>query len=120
MDVGKSIKRAKGDGGALAPLCKTIQDRMAQWTEDNFQNFEEAMELIKEGAPVQYVRLYMEAVKMGIIKESNVNININMQQDYDDLQALVRTRMPVLPDRGLYTPYEEVKPIPVDIKKEEP
>lgn len=49
----------------------------------------------------------MEAVKLGI--EKNTNININRQKDRDDLQALVRSRI-TLPDSGSYVPYEKVKP----------
>ena len=58
----------------------------------------------------------MDAVKLGIIRESNVNVNVNInrEQDRENLQALVRTRI-TLPDKGTYTPYEEVKPM-----KEEP
>lgn len=89
-------------------MAKTVQDKMMHWTEDNFGYFEQTMELIREGAPVQWVKLYMEAVKLGITKESTINININRQQDRENLQALVRSRIPI-PDKGTYTPYEEVK-----------
>ena len=41
---------------------------MDQWTADNFEYFVQTMDLIREGAPVQWVKLYMEAVKMGIVK----------------------------------------------------
>ncbi|MBR2291695.1 MAG: hypothetical protein IJ868_05210 [Prevotella sp.] len=92
-------------------LAKTVQDRMAQWTDDQFGNFEESMELIREGAPVQWVKLYMEAVKLGIVKESNINITVSRQQDRENLQALVRTRIPAgLPQAApTYTPYVEIK-----------
>lgn len=105
IDLGKPVKRSSAKIGKLA---STVQGMMGQWTEENFSNFSETMELIREGAPVQWVRLYMEAVKMGIVKESNINININRQQDRENLQALVRTRIQ-LPDNGTYVPYEEVK-----------
>ena len=106
-DAGVPSRREKSK--AANALAKTVQDRMSQWADDNFQNFEETMTLIREGAPVKWVQLYMEAVKLGIIKESNVNITINRQQDRENLQALVRTRMP-LPESGQYTSYEEIKP----------
>jgi len=116
-DAGVPSRREKSK--AANALAKTVQDRMTQWADDNFQHFEETMEMIREGAPVQWVKLYMEAVKLGIIKESNINININRQQDRENLQALVRTRIP-LPDSGQYTPYEEIKPKEIaTIKKEE-
>lgn len=100
-------------------MAKTVQDQMMHWTEDNFTYFEQTMDMIREGAPVQWVKLYMEAVKLGIVKESNINIRIDRQQDHENLQALVRTRIP-LPERGSYTPYEEVaQPKPVAIEKEE-
>ena len=117
MDVGKDVRKGRG-GKALAKLSDTVQGMMCKWTEDNFPMFIETMELIRENAPVQWTRLYMEAVKMGIIKESNINININRQKDRDDLQALVRSRV-TLPDHGTYTPYEEVKPEPLPLRKEE-
>ena len=107
-DAGVPSRREKAKGAKM--LAKTVQDRMAQWTDDQFQNFEESMELIREGAPVQWVKLYMEAVKLGIVKESNINITVSRQQDRENLQALVRTRIPTgIPDKGNYTPYEEIK-----------
>ena len=80
------------------------------WTEDNFCYFEQTMAMVREGAPVQWLKLYMEAVKLGIVKESNINITVSRQQDRENLQALVRTRIPM----GLsqaeprYTPYVEI------------
>lgn len=108
---------------ALVKLSDTVQGMMGQWTEDNFVQFEETMKLIKDGAPVQWVKLYMEAVKLGIEKNTNINININRQKDRDDLQALVRSRIS-LPNSGNYTPYEEIKPkelepLPMPNKEEE-
>lgn len=124
------MKRDLGPDGrrgsrAMIKLSETVQGMMGQWTEDNFGQFEETMRLIKEGAPVQWVKLYLEAVKLGIEKNTNINININRQKDRDDLQALVRSRVP-LPEKGNYVSYEEVKQqdieaeqLPVSIKQEE-
>lgn len=96
-------------------MAKTVQDQMMYWTEENFSYFEQTMEMIREGAPVQWVKLYMEAVKLGLDKTTNINININRQQDRENLQALVRSRIPSLPSSSKttyaapeYTPYEEV------------
>lgn len=115
-DAGVPSRREKSK--AANALAKTVQDRMSQWADDNFQNFEETMTLIREGAPVKWVQLYMEAVKLGIIKESNVNITINRQQDRENLQALVRTRIS-LPESGQYTPYEEIKPKEIVMRERE-
>lgn len=112
MDVGKDVRRTKG---TIVKLADTVQGMMDRWTEDNFANFCETMELIREGAPVQYARLYMDAVKLGAVKQSNINININRQQDRENLQALVRSRIS-LPEDGSYTPYEEVKPSSLPLK----
>lgn len=119
-DVGPDGRRGSK---AMVKLSDTVQGMMSQWTEDNFSQFEETMKLIKEGAPVQWVKLYLEAVKLGIEKNTNINININRQKDRDDLQALVRSRIP-LSDKGSYVPYEEVKPkelepLPMPNKEEE-
>lgn len=99
-------------------MAKTVQDKLMHWTEDNFGYFEQTMDMIREGAPVKWVQLYMEAVKLGIVKESNINININRQQDRENLQALVRTRVSAaLPQSPpTYTPYVEVAE---PVKKEE-
>lgn len=115
-DAGVPSRRDKAK--TANALAKTVQDRMNQWADDNFQNFEETMELIKEGAPVKWVQLYMEAVKLGIVKESNINININRQQDRENLQALVRTRIS-LPESGQYTPYEEIKSKEIVMREKE-
>ncbi len=108
MDVGEDVMRSRG-GKAVAKLSATVQGMMASWTEDNFSLFGETMELIRKNAPVQWSKLYMEAVKMGIVKQSEININISRQRDRDDLQALVRSRI-TLADKGPYVPYEEVEP----------
>lgn len=91
-------------------LAKTVQDQMVNWTEDNFVYFEQTMDMIREGAPVQWVKLYMEAVKLGLDKTTNINININREQDRANLQALVKSRIPsALPQSAPdYTPYIEI------------
>lgn len=105
-DAGLPSRREKSK--LANAMAKTVQDKIANWTEENFPYFEQTMEMVREGAPVQYLKLYLEAVKLGIVKESNINININRQQDRENLQALVRSRIQ-LPDKGTYTPYEEVR-----------
>lgn len=107
MDVGENA-RGRRRTRAIAKLSDTVQGMMCQWTEEQFPNFIETMNLIRENAPVQYARLYMEAVKMGIVKQTDININISRQHDREDLQALVRSRIS-LPDTGSYVPFEEVK-----------
>lgn len=77
-------------------VAKSVQDKLAQWTDDNFTYYQQAMDLIREGAPVQWVKLYHEAIKLGLEKSTNINININRQQDRENLQALVRARIPSL------------------------
>lgn len=108
MDAGEDVRRKSGSGRVMK-LSDTVQGMMAHWTEDQFPIYVETMELIRKHAPVQWVRLYQEAVKMGIEKRSDINIHISMQRDREDLQALVRSRIS-LPNRGNYVPYEEVKP----------
>lgn len=105
MDVGEDVKRNKA-----VTLAKQAEKGFIEgWLIDNQESFIEVMKLIKDGAPVQYAKLYLEAYKMGLVKETNININFNRQQDREGLQGLVRSRMS-LPDSGTYAPYEEVKP----------
>ena len=91
-------------------MAKSVQEKMAQWTDDNFVYYQQVMDMIREGAPVQWAKLYHEAIKLGIVKDSNINITISRQQDRDNLQALVRTRIPTsLPSSPpVYTPYIEI------------
>lgn len=105
-DVGPDVKRGSK---AVAKLSETVQGMMNQWVEDQFPMYVETMELIRQNAPVQWAKLFQEAVKMGITRQTDININISRQKDRDDLQALVRSRIP-LPDKGTYVPYEEVEP----------
>ena len=117
IDAGKDIQRSNKSAIALAKRAE--KGFIEGWLLDNQQNFVEVMNLIKEGAPVQYAKLYLEAYKMGLVRETNININIDRQRDRDDLQALVRTRIkPELTDQGAYTPYEEIKPKRIPIKKD--
>lgn len=100
-------------------LAKTVQQRMAEWTEDNFGYYEQVMDMIREGAPVQWAKLYHESIKLGIDRTTNINININREQDRANLQALVKARIqPALPATGAprvtmaekeYTPYTEIE-----------
>ena len=116
-DVGKDINRNNARTAALADKVAK-SDFMNGWLIDNQQNFLETMELIREGAPVKWAELYMRAYQLGVVKEQNINININRQQDREDLQALVRTRI-ALPEQGNYTPYEEIKPQQTERIKED-
>lgn len=105
MNVGEDVVKRRGSR-AISKLSDTVQGMMGQWTEEQFPNFVETMELIRKNAPVRYVQLYMEAVKMGIVRQTDININISRKKDRDDLQALVRSRIQ-LPE-GVYVPFEEV------------
>ena len=112
MDVGEDVKRRKGNAGithAAKAMSKNAAQLMAQWTEDNFYAYVETMEMIRQNAPVQWARLYQEAIKMGLAKETNININFNRQQDREGLQCLVRARMLTDHTTTTYTPYEEVE-----------
>jgi hypothetical protein len=112
MDVGEDVRRNKATG-----LAKQVEKGFIEgWLIDNQKNFVEVMDLIKTGAPVHYAKLYLEAYKMGLVRETNININFNRQQDREGLQALTRTR--VLPDKGPYTPYVEI-PSAEPVKLEE-
>lgn len=114
-DAGVPSRREKAKAANM--LAKTVQNQMQSWTDDNFRYFEETMETIRQGAPVQWVKLYMEAVKLGLDKTTNINININRQQDREDLQAMVRSRIQIpskQPEKALietpsYTPYVEIE-----------
>lgn len=102
-DFGPSIAKNRASG-----LAKAMQkDFLGTWVIENQGNFVEVMEMIREGNPVKYAELYLKAVQMGLIRETNVNININRQQDYDELQALVRTRVQ-LPQKDNYADFVEV------------
>lgn len=108
MDVGKDIRRRR-TGSITKMLANVVPENMQEWTIDNFDKYVETMELIREGAPVQWARLYHDAVKMGLDKNVNVNVNISREQDRINLQALVKARVPALDNNGAYTPYEEVR-----------
>lgn len=117
MDVGPDVRRRK-NVNALAKVAE--KGFLEGWLKDNEQNFMEVMALIKDGSPVKYAELYLKAYQMGLVKEQNINININRQQDRENLQALVRSRIPAsLTDSGTYTPYEEVRAQPIEVKRRE-
>ena len=118
MDVGKDVTGRRSKVSALANKVAN-SDFMQGWLIDNQEHFIEVMSLIKDGAPVKYAELYLKAYQMGLVKESNINININRQQDRENLQALVRSRVTSLPETGSYTSYEEVVPKPIPVIKEE-
>lgn len=115
-DVGPDINRGRGTRLASAAQRQFLEN----WCNDNEGNFMEVMDLIKDGAPVKYAELYLRARQMIMAKETNINVNVSRQQDYDNMQALVRTRVtPALSDQGIYTPFEEVRqPIPLEREEE--
>ena len=106
IDLGKDVTFRHAKRG-MTRLGEGVSKMLSSWTEENFTYFEQTMDTIREGAPVQWVKLYMEAAKMGLVRENNINININRQADRDSLQALVKSRIPI---SGDYIPFEEVKP----------
>ena len=114
MDCGEDIKRRRGhlaETKMAAAMTQNAAQMMAKWTADNFYAYVETMEMIRQNAPVHWAKLYQEAIKMGLAKETNININFNRQQDREGLQGLVRARM--LTDQGSYVPYEEIRtPVP--------
>lgn len=119
MDVGENVRGHRNNAKSAALANKLAQsDFMQGWLLDNQQAFIETMNLIKDGAPVKWAELYMKAYQMGLVKEQNINININRQQDRESLQALVRARLPQ-PGAGTYTTYEEVKPMELEVERRE-
>ena len=88
-------------------MAKTVQERMMHWTEDNFGYYEQVMDMIRKGSPIQWAKLYQKSVELGLTKDTNINININRQQDRENLQALVRSRIPAQIS-PTYTPYVEI------------
>lgn len=116
-DIGEDVKR----GRALKLASAAQKNFLENWCEENEQNFVEVMDLIKTGAPVKYAELYLKARQMITAKESNIKITVSRQQDRENLQALVRTRIPTaLPQSSPttvpagspsmeYTPYVEIK-----------
>ena len=105
-DAGPDINK-RGCTGLANAMQK---DFLNTWLLNNQENFIEAMDMLKEHNPAKYSELYLKAVQMGLVRETNINLNIGRQQDYDNLQALVNVRVkPKLPNSGAYTPYEEVR-----------
>ena len=107
-DAGVPSRREKAK--LANSMAKSVQEKMAQWTDDNFVYYQQVMDMIREGAPVQWAKLYHEAIKLGLDKTTNINININREQDRANLQALVKSRIPsALPQSAPdYTPYIEI------------
>lgn len=114
MDVGKDVRRRRNLKG-LADVA--YKEFINGYLSENMEAMYETMDLIREGSPVQWMKLNIELMKLGMTREQNININFNRQQDRENLQALVRTRIPAQPDSladvpriESYTPYEEIKP----------
>ena len=110
MDAGKDVRPNRQLAQQMAKAMEdNAESLMQRWTVENFPYFEQTMNMIREGAPVQWAKLYLESVKMGLTKNTNININISRQQDREQLQALVRTRIsPRLTDKGEYVDYREI------------
>lgn len=124
MDAGKDVRPNKKLATQMAKAMENnAESLMQRWTVDNFWYYEQTMELIREGAPVKWTELYQNAVKMGMTRNTNININISRQQDREQLQALVRTRIsPRLTDKGEYVDFREIdqsgKPVDTSLSED--
>lgn len=123
-EIGKDIEKRGTKKAAAERLAKAAQkDFLSTWLIDEQDNFTNVMDEIREHAPIQYAKLYLEACKIMQTRETNINFNISRKQDYEELQARVRTRIPSSAPSGLpasstvpdatavgkeYTPYEEI------------
>ena len=52
-------------------ISKNDKEKLEHFADNNLEYFIETMELIKEHAPAAWVRLYCEAVRMGIKYEAS-------------------------------------------------
>lgn len=104
-DVGEDVKR----GRAIKLASAAQKNFLENWCEQNEQNFVDTMKLIQTGAPVKFAELYLKARQMITAKESNINITVSRQQDRENLQALVRTRIPTALPQPAPTPVASVE-----------
>lgn len=101
-------------------LAKMVEQRLLDgWVADNFENFKEVMECIRENSPIKYADLYVKVANMVAPKQQDVNININSKSDYDQLVLMSKTKIkPTLGGREDVVDYEEIVPAGIPLKKE--
>lgn len=90
---------------------------MLDWLSENQQVFTELMADAKEQDPRLFVQTYTTIMKHVVPQDKNVNVNVGINKDFLELQAMGRTKVE-LPDKSgstmvpgtlpHYTQYEEI------------
>lgn len=74
----------------------------------NQERFEKVMDEIFENDPRLYARLYLDLHKHTVPSDKNVNVNVGINKDFLELQAMARTNIKQIEDKQEFTQYEEI------------
>jgi len=69
-------------------LSENQRDYLLHWLENNRAGFATAMQSVQKKAPYLYAKYYIEMSKLVMPKEQNINVNIGLNRDLMELQAL--------------------------------
>lgn len=88
---------------------------MLDWLNANQETFMELMEDAREQDPRLYITTYTTIMKHVVPQDKNVNVNVGINKDFLELQAMGRTRIAdksgeqaALPEMTHFTQYEEI------------
>jgi len=97
--------------------AKAQKQFMLDWLNENQESFIEVMNDAKEQDPKLFANIYTTVMKHVVPQDKNVNVNVGINKDFLELQAMGRTRVE-LPDKSgstmipsdlpHYTQYEEI------------
>lgn len=93
--------------------AKAQKQFMLDWLNENQQVFTELMDEAREQDPRLFITTYTTIMKHVVPQDKNVNVNVGINKDFLELQAMGRTNVE-LPDKSgatdlpHFTQYEEI------------
>lgn len=79
-----------------------------EFLNNNQERFVQVMDEIFENDPRLYAKLYLDLHKHTVPTDKNINVNVGINKDFQELQAMARTNVKQIEDKQVFTQYEEI------------
>ena len=79
-----------------------------EFLNNNQERFLQVMDEIFENDPRLYAKLYLDLHKHTVPTDKNINVNVGINKDFQELQAMARTNVKQIEDKQVFTQYEEI------------
>lgn len=89
-------------------LSQAQKEFAREFLNGNQERFKQVMDEIFENDPRLYARLYLDLHKHTVPTDKNVNVNVGINKDFLELQAMARTNVRQIEGKQEFTQYEEI------------